>query len=292
MELKQLTIFISVAEHLSFSKAATALSMSQSTASKYVKALEEELNVSFFSRHQNQLELTIEGKVFLEEARKILFTSEKARLVIQNAEIKSTIKIGFVPLSILTFLPQFIEAMKKEYPDLDLAIETYYDNHLLLKKLQDEKVDVAFYYQTYPLEGIESLLVHEDDIMLIQPSNHPYANIKELKPEHLPHMKYIFPPREVNPYLIDVFLANCEILGFTPDIAFYINPHQARLALVSNGLGVMFDSESLKQLNTPNVIFTPIQKEFKNKARILMGWKPNNSKMPVVQYFLDYFNQS
>jgi len=291
MELKQLTIFISVAEHLSFSKAATALSMSQSTASKYVKALEEELAVSFFTRHQNQLNLTIEGKVFLEEARKILKTSEKARLSIQNAKISSSIKIGFVPLSILTFLPSFIHAMKEQHTDVDLTIDTYYDNNLLLKKLQSEEIDVAFYYQTYPLEGIESILVHEDDIMLIQPTNYQYAKVKEIGPEHIADMQYIFPPREVNPFLIDAFLATCKVLGFEPNIAFYINPHQARLALVSNGLGVMFDSESLQQLNTPNVIFTPIKAQFRTKARIFMGWKTDTAKMPVIQYFLDYFDQ-
>ncbi|HAS45680.1 MAG TPA: hypothetical protein DCS93_34680 [Microscillaceae bacterium] len=291
MELKQLTIFISVAEHLSFSKAATALSMSQSTASKYVKALEEELEVSFFTRHQNQLNLTIEGKVFLEEARKILNTSEKARLIIQNTQIKSSIKIGFVPLSILTFLPSFINAMKEQHLDLELTIDTYYDNELLLKKLKNEEIDVAFYYQTYPQEEIDSVLVHEDDIMLIQPVNYHYAKVKEIGPEHIRDMRYIFPPREVNPFLIDAFLATCKVMGFEPDIAFYINPHQARLALVSNGLGVMFDSESLQQLNTPNVIFTPIKAAFRNKARIFMGWKTNNSKMSAIQYFIDYFDQ-
>lgn len=291
MELKQLSIFISVAEHLSFSKAAESLSMSQSTASKYIKALENELDVSFFTRQQNQLELTIEGVVFLEEARKILDTSEKARLIVQNASVVSNIKIGFVPLSIITFLPQLVDVMKKEHEDLDIEMDTYYDNDLLLKQLQEDELDVIFYYQTYPQEGIESLLVHEDDIMLIQPVGYKFADVEEITIEHIPQMQYILPPREVNPFLIDAFMANCEVLGFTPEIAFQINPHQARIALVSNGLGVMFDSESLQKLNAPNVIFTPVQEKMRNKARILMGWKASNHKMGTIQYFLDYFQQ-
>ncbi|EAY28674.1 LysR family transcriptional regulator [Microscilla marina] len=292
IEFKQLTVFISVAESLSFSKAAQSLSITQPTVSKHIKTLEDELGVALFVRNQKQLSLTFEGKVFLEEARKILVTSEKARNVVKSEPRPQEIKIGFVPLAMLTFLPQFISAMKTTLPNVNIQIQTFHSNLELLEQFHQGNLDVAFYYQTYPQDNMQSLMVYEDDIVVIQPTNSEYARVKEITPAHAPFLRYILPPRESNPYLMDMFFNMCKFLKFEPEIAFYMRPHQARLSLVSEGLGVMMDSESLKKLHTPNIVFTPLHKNVRSKARIFMGYKPEHKHQDIIQHFVGYFDQT
>lgn len=292
IEFKQLSVFISVADHLSFSKAAQVLSINQSTVSKHIKTLEEELGVTLFIRGQKQLSLTFEGKVFLEEARKILKTTEKARNVLKESPENQEVRIGFVPLAMLTFLPQFISTMKKKLPNTHLNLQPFHNNHQLIEQFNQGQVDVAFHYQTYPQDQKNSVLVYEDDIMVIQSVNSEYAHVKEITPEHAPFLKYILPPREVNPYLMDVFFNFCKLLRFEPNIAFYMQPHQARLSLVSEGLGVMMDSGSLKKLHTPDIVFTSLHKNLQSKARILMGYQPEPQHEEVIQYFVEYFDKT
>lgn len=291
MEFKQLAAFISVAQHLSFSRAAQNLSVTQSTISKYIKALEEELGVSLFVRDQTLLQITQEGKVFWPEAEKILRISEKAKNVVKQSDTNIILNIGFVPLSMLSFLPKFIETIKQKFPHVQINLHTYYDCHQLLEHLYTQKLDVAFYNQTESLTDIQSVLMDEQNIMAIQSVNSPFAALEEITAKQAPLLRYILPPKEASPYLMDYFFNMCRILKFEPNVAFSIQNHQARLALTIQGLGVMMDSEVLKQLNTPGVVFTPLHKNLACKSRIFMGWHVKHKQQDMLRLFSESFER-
>ena len=65
MELRQLKSFIKAAEMLSFSDAAKALNIAQSSLSQQIKQLEDELDVKLFLRNSHSIALTEAGKVML-----------------------------------------------------------------------------------------------------------------------------------------------------------------------------------------------------------------------------------
>lgn len=289
MEFKQLAAFISVAQHLSFSRAAQNLSVTQSTISKYIKALEEELGVSLFVRDQTLLQITQEGKIFWPEAEKILRISEKAKNVIKQSDTNITFNIGFVPLSMFSFLPKFIENVKQKFPQVQIKLKTYYDCHQLLEHLHTQKLDVAFYNQTESLTNIQSVLMDEQDIMAIQSVNSPFAELEEITAKQAPLLRYILPPKEASPYLMNYFFNLCRLLKFEPDIAFCVQDHQARLALTVQGLGVMMDSEVIKKLNTPRVVFTPLHKNLACKSRIFMGWYVKHKQREILQLLSESF---
>ena len=78
MELEQLRLFISAAEHHGFSPAARALYTSHSTISRAVAALEEELETELFIREHKVLTLTPAGESLLEDAKSIISMADTA----------------------------------------------------------------------------------------------------------------------------------------------------------------------------------------------------------------------
>ena len=71
MELRHLRYFCAVAEHKSFTQAASHLNVSQSGVSGQIRDLEREIGVKLFRRNQREVALTAEGILFWDEAREI-----------------------------------------------------------------------------------------------------------------------------------------------------------------------------------------------------------------------------
>ena len=79
MNTVQLECFVSVAEHLNFSRASESLHVSQPAVSHQIQTLENELGVKLFKRTSKSVELTEEGMLFLADARYILKTTFEAK---------------------------------------------------------------------------------------------------------------------------------------------------------------------------------------------------------------------
>ncbi len=79
MELRHLEHFIAVAEQKHFTRAAEAMSISQSGLSASIRALERELHASLFVRNTRSVELTEAGRALLCEGRRALAAAEAAK---------------------------------------------------------------------------------------------------------------------------------------------------------------------------------------------------------------------
>lgn len=75
MNTVQLECFVTVAEHLNFSKASRVLKITQPAVSHQIRTLEEELDVKLFNRTSKSVTLTQEGILFLADAQLILKTA-------------------------------------------------------------------------------------------------------------------------------------------------------------------------------------------------------------------------
>ena len=84
MTLEQLRIFVGVAEREHMTRAASALTVTQSAASAAIAALEARHGVSLFHRVGRRIELTEVGRVFLDEARGVLGRAASAELALEE----------------------------------------------------------------------------------------------------------------------------------------------------------------------------------------------------------------
>src|SRR5436305_1781291 len=72
MEIRHLRSVVAIARHGSFTKAGEELHLAQSAVSQQVRRLEAELGITLFTRTSRNVELTPEGTVVLEYARRVL----------------------------------------------------------------------------------------------------------------------------------------------------------------------------------------------------------------------------
>lgn len=176
MELRQLRYFITTAEKLSFSEAARALHVTQSTLSQQIAVLEGELGVKLFDRNRHTMALTDMGREFLPSA---LRTVHEAYSCIQRIRDVQGLEQGVVNIgTTYTFSPLLRETMlefMRSHPHIRLNIFCKSMEELLIM-LQKREIDVALSYKpARPWAAIESHILFDSNLCVAVGKHHPLA---------------------------------------------------------------------------------------------------------------------
>lgn len=120
MTLDQLQIFLAVAEHMHFTRAAEALYITQPSVSAAVQSLEEQYGVKLFNRVGRRIELTTAGKMLQVEAQKIWHQVELTERGLRelNDLQRGELKLGVSQTIGNYWLPRFISFFKQQYPGI------------------------------------------------------------------------------------------------------------------------------------------------------------------------------
>ena len=125
MELRHLRYFVAVAEELHFHRAATRLHISQPPLSQQIRALERELGVTLLERNRRRVTLTAAGIAFLDDARAILASVERASeraLGISRGSL-GTLSLGFVGSAMFSpVLPIILREFRGGHPEVELVL--------------------------------------------------------------------------------------------------------------------------------------------------------------------------
>jgi len=120
----KLHIFKIVAKYLSFTKAAEQLYISQPAISKTIRKLEEEYKITLFLRKRNSIELTSEGKLFLDYTHRILhiFSEMESHFLYQNKTFPDLINFGASTTVANYILPKIIAKFRLQFPETKFKI--------------------------------------------------------------------------------------------------------------------------------------------------------------------------
>src|SRR5262249_18274578 len=107
IELRHLRYFVATAEALNFTRAAEKLHLSQPALTRQVKDLESELGVRLLDRTKQRVNLTIEGRAFLADAKRVLALSEEIVESVRQLSRKevSALNVGYVADFLYDLLP-------------------------------------------------------------------------------------------------------------------------------------------------------------------------------------------
>ena len=174
MKLHLLRIFTVVAEHMSFSRAAEALYISQPAVSKAVKELENQLGVPLFERGAGRLSLTDAGALLAERGRVILAVEQTAEEDLQALRglHQGVLRVGASTTIATYLLPPVIATFLRSHPDIDLRL-TIQNTQIILSLLLDYQLDVALVEGPVEDERISSEPWRPDELVVIAAPDHP-----------------------------------------------------------------------------------------------------------------------
>ncbi|WP_161909517.1 MULTISPECIES: LysR family transcriptional regulator [Clostridia] len=145
MELQQIYYVLEVAKHKSFSKAAEALYVSQSSISRRILALEKELNVRLFKRDTHSVSLTKDGEDFCHYAQTVTDTLKALQDHFRATKdyASAPLRIAVFPFYKMSNLRQLLNDYMARTPELSIDI-TVLDTHPALDLLEKGELDFAF----------------------------------------------------------------------------------------------------------------------------------------------------
>lgn len=162
-EPELLRTFLAVAQLLSFTKAAAALGVRQSTVSQHVRRLEDAVGRPLFVRDTRTVTLTADGETLTGFAREILASHQKALDHFTGAPISGRLRFGVTDDLALTTLPRILRSFRQLYPRVDLEL-TVLQNESLLKRFESGHLDVAFVKQAAGVRPKRGRLVRRDPL--------------------------------------------------------------------------------------------------------------------------------
>jgi LysR family hca operon transcriptional activator len=187
MELRHLRYFVAVAEAGSLTVAAERiLHTSQPSLSRQIRDLEEEVGAQLLTRTARGIELTPPGRAFLDHARVVLSqvaaAAEAARRVAQPG--KPCFVMGFLTGHELTWMPEALQILRDELPNIDVMISSQYSPQLA-HALLNGKVDAAFLRREQGVPELEFRLLVKEPLVVVLPSDHRLAALKAVSPQDL-----------------------------------------------------------------------------------------------------------
>ncbi|MBW7455962.1 LysR family transcriptional regulator [Paenibacillus sepulcri] len=236
MELLQLQYFLAVARLEHVTEAARSLHVTQSSLSKTIQRLEEDLGVPLFDRTGRKLRLNEFGSRFLRRAERALFELEQGKQEISDL---SSPEHGTLELAVTTAspLPNILREFRKKRPNVLFHVQMLSAQNMVTLLHRGE---VDFCLSSPPIyeDGIDCQIVYIDPILVAVPKGHRLAtrssvSLTELRNEWFVGVKKGYGARD----FVDSL---CQSVGFEPKYV-YEGDEPARLsALVEAEIGIAF----------------------------------------------------
>ena len=189
MELWQLRTFSTVAETGSFTRASEVLNLSQPAVSIQVKAIESEAGRKLFVRRPDGVDLTRDGELFLEHARRILDLADQITSEMHRATMspeKGVIATGAVTRGLENFFIWTYIEFRRVRPDLEIKPQTLKDPESGIKFLKyGSKVDLVLSPFDPRDPEIETVLFGTVNVAVIARKEHRLAQRPRVSPSML-----------------------------------------------------------------------------------------------------------
>lgn len=261
METRQIQYFLEVAKREHVTKAADALHVAQSSVSRQIFNLEDELGIKLFIREGRNVKLTPLGRIFFERMKQVWYLMEDAKREVEeylNPE-KGTVRIAF-PISMAAHtLPTIIYAFRTRFPDAKFQMSNalYYD---LIDGVINGEFNLAM-IAPMPNQGkekkIKGATLFTENIVALIPLHHPLSDRKSIRLGELRDDPFCVLPEGF--VFREQVVQACNDAGFSPQIAFEGKDIDALKGLVSAGLGVALMPEMTLVDNTPrSTVVIPI----------------------------------
>ena len=188
MNEQQLLYFSTIVKTGSFSEAALELDMSQSSISRQIISLEDELGVTLFSRKKRKIELTDAGSELFPQAEEILAQMQSMKRNARSMHLAHANQLTILSLPISGYLNiyELIRRFETEHADASIRLLEI-EEPALFSHVNKDDFQIALTYpdSSYLAHPVSFLPVLEDELVLAVPLTHPLAVKQALMPQDL-----------------------------------------------------------------------------------------------------------
>lgn len=287
MELYQLRYFLAVAEHLSFTRAARALNLSQPPLSQQIRRLEADLGGDLFVRDTHSVRLSDLGAAFVPMARRILgeVSAAKAEIGAMTRLEKGRLRVGASGALAYYLLPQLLWRFRSEHPGVAVEIVERRTSELI-GLCESDELDLALVRLPHEKTALETRLLAHEPLMLALPPGHRLAAAAEVPISALAGEPLILIAQPGEPFHALV-TGLCTAAGFAPDIVCSGATYATAARLVGMGMGVTVLSGMSRHLKVePPPVFVPIAERPEESGIGLLGHPRGELAVPA-RAFLD-----
>ena len=293
MELRQLRYTIAVAQRLSFTQAAAALSVAQPALSQQIAGLERELGVRLFERTNRRVLLTDAGRAFVGRAERILADVDRTaeEMTAYAGGLRGRVVVGTYQSFAEYRLPKLLGRFHARYPGIEIALrEGMADD--LLASLGSNAIDVFIghiaetRYAGDPQFRAEPL--YNDELVIAVGASHRLAARNTVRMDELRDEPFIIFRRGSS--VTARLQVEARKAQFEPRVVFESVDSLTIRSLVAEGLGVALYPRMLGNMPGPNVSLLSLMPErlIRNVALV----RRSAPYGPSAETFIDFIRDA
>lgn len=236
MDFRDLEVFVAVARHESFSRAATQLRIAQSALSRRVDRLEHRLGAKLLTRHGRGVRLTDAGQILLQQSEALMRDLAAVEADVQSLSKEPTghVRVALPPATSEVLSPPLVMALSERFPRISLHIREGFSGIIHSWVLAGE-VDIAIFYSPEITPELEVVPLIDEPLCVILPASMPVENDLVFPARNLAGLSLILParPHSLRP-VVERYAADH---GVSLRINYEVDGIRTSRAMVAAGLG-------------------------------------------------------
>lgn len=291
---RRLQVFHAVAKHLSFTKAAEVLFMTQPAVTAQIKHLEEHFNTRLFDRTRGRISLTPAGQIALDYAERILDASAEldSCLHAMAGSISGTLLIGASTTIADYLLPEVLGNFKAKFPGVMPQLRVA-NSEWVQQRVLDRSLDIGFIESDSHVAALATDVCCADELRVVCAPNHPLAELKSVSPAGL--LEYPNISRESGSGTREVIDNYLTSQGVPPDglqRVMELGSPEAIKRVVATGLGfsIMSSSTVVNEVRLGQLVQIPLSPRLLRSMSLV--YPKERIHLPLVSSFIDFAKQS
>ena len=285
MELRRLRYFLTVAEELSFTRAAARLQMAQPPLSTQIQVLESELGTPLFDRSRRAITLTAAGRALVPEARRLLADAEQTARIVRHAADGTVgrLAVGFVPAAVNGVLPDILRRYRARYPGVVLSLSERSPDDLL-RGLHEHRIEAAFLFAPYRDEALRTRCVSTQRLVAALPERHPLAARDTVDVRALAEGPMILPTQHETPGLFSRIRQLFDELDLQPNVVQRdVWMMQTIIGLVAAEMGAAIVPSSVAELRRDGVVYRRLEQDVA-PVEMTVAWRRDTGSAALAAF--------
>ncbi len=290
MRIDYIECFRVLAETLNYTNAANRLYMTQSSLTRTIQLMEEELGFQLFDRTRRSVTLTPAGHNLYNNSDELL---KKYYSIIERARNVSDGYSGIIhfathAFSVNAIVLDIIHNFQKKYPEIYLEIKAS-NSERMISSINEKFVDCAIGTTKSLNKDIKRIpLKYFRNCVVLSP-DHLLSNKKEISFEELRNERFAVISRKFAGLGYESIKSKARRVGFDPFIEEAAESVQHLLSIIATGRAITILSDNYKDIAMERLKFIPLIDE--SIVELAFMWD-QNSKNPCVNIFAEFIREN